>query len=270
MGSCPARARLSDRASRSSGSASSGCPPSPQDAREVLAGVRNVWQKGFGIVCRQKTHSDELLADEGFGVTQETLIQEVPRQVMTEGRHKGAGPRRGHSCQARVPPAGDPNAHPRRERDGARHRTYSDPALLSAHAPSLSHQPRSASLLVPKVISSRLPIPHRSARLFPHIIHDLTGAFIPTVSCPYVERRDTRDADTCTSAHINILTPVSPGSWSSARPALLQTSSLVPEALSYKDAQGSPPTPTGSLSRSARTGSPHPSRGSATRCTPSP
>ena len=77
-------------------------PPSPQDAREVLAGVRNVWQKGFGIVCRQKMHSDELLADEGFGVTQETLIQDVPRQVMTEGRHKGAGPRRGHSCQARA------------------------------------------------------------------------------------------------------------------------------------------------------------------------
>ena len=66
-----------------------GMSPFPQDARKVLAGVRNVWQEGFGIVCRQKTHGDELLADEGFGVTQETLIQEVPRQVMAEGRHKG-------------------------------------------------------------------------------------------------------------------------------------------------------------------------------------
>ena len=51
-----------------------GMSPFPQDARKVLAGVRNVWQEGFGIVCRQKTHSDELLADEGFGVTQKTLI----------------------------------------------------------------------------------------------------------------------------------------------------------------------------------------------------
>ena len=189
---------------------------------------------------------------------------------MAEGRHKGqalAGVTLG-KC-ACLPQAIPTPILVGREMVPVTGRTQT-PALLSAHAPSLSHQPRSASLLVPKVISSRLPIPHRSARLFPHIIHDLTGAFIPTVSCPHVKRRDTRDADTCTSAHTNILTPVSPGSWSSARPALPQTSSLVPEALSYKDAQGSPPTPTGSLSRPARTGSPRPSRGSATRCTPSP
>ena len=102
------------------------------------------------------------------------------------------------------------------------------------------------------------PLPHRTPARF----SQASATFGRKVSGSYVARKRTATSSSRTRASESLRRPSSrrpharswqrdatrgrpsPGSLlSSARPALLQTSSLVPEALSYKDAQGSPPHP---------------------------